>query len=129
MMIHTRNLRLYVPSVDSSKSKISAILKSLKPNEKSMSIELSAALPVDIEALAKLKPAFCSVVWIQSEKFNYKKPDEIEPLALAKKVVDAGMNMMIHFTCRYLKKDEAVSVLDEAKRIGVRNIFAMRGSE
>lgn len=128
MASHARSFRLYLPSAaSSSKAQIPEIINSLQTSEKVLSIELMPSNSLDISAISKLHPTFCSVIWRHSERFNYKKPNEIEPLALSKHLLDSGHNVLLHLAGRYLKREEAVSVLDEAKRIGVRNIFALKG--
>lgn len=129
MATQARSFHLYKPSIDSAKTHIPSIIKVLKPNEKLLSIELMPTRSLNVESISKLQPAFCSVVWRQSESFNYKKASEIAPLALSRKLLENGHNVLLHLAGRYLKKEQAASVLDEAKRIGVRNIFALKGGK
>lgn len=124
MAAQSRKFCLHIPSLNSTKARIP---EALKPREKLLSIELMPSNSLDLTTISKLQPAFCSVIWRQSEKFNYKRPSEIDPLALSKHLLDRGHNVLLHLAGRYLQKEEAVSVLDEAKRIGVRNIFALKG--
>lgn len=129
MAAHTKTFKFYVPNIDSAKTQLPAIIKGLQPREKLISIELMPSSSLNVPDVSNLpvKPSFCSVIWRQSERFNYKKPSEIEPLVLSKYLLDSGHNVLLHLAGRYLKQEEAVSVLEEAKRIGVRNIFALKG--
>lgn len=127
MATQARNFNLFKPSIDSLKTQLPLVIKSLKPNEKLLSIELMPSNSLNLDAISKIQPAFCSVIWRQSESFNYKKPSEIAPLALARRLLESGHNVLLHLAGRYLKQEHAESVLDEAKRIGIRNIFALKG--
>lgn len=118
--------KFYTPSVNIHQ-KIPSIMKTLKPNEKFVSIELIPSNSLNIEAISKLQPAFCSVIWRQSENFNYKKPNEIGPLVLSKKLLETGHNVLLHLAGRYLRQEQVINVLEEAKRIGVRNLFVLKG--
>lgn len=129
MATQVRNFHLYVPSITTAKIQVPALIKSLKPNEKLLSIELMPSNSLNIAAISKLQPAFCSVIWRQSEVFNYKKPHEIGPLALSRKLVEAGHTVLLHLAGRYMKEEQVVSVLDEAKKVGVKNIFALKGGK
>lgn len=114
---------------NSAKTHLALAIKALQPNEKLLSIELMPSNSLNVAAISKLQTSFCSVIWRHSESFNYKRPSEIGPLALSRKLLDAGHNVLLHLSGRYLKQEQAISVLDEAKRIGVRNIFALKGGK
>lgn len=81
-----------------------------------------ANLYARIERMALLQPAFLDVTWgaggttsdltleISSNAQNY-----------------TGVEVMMHLTCTNMSQEGLRGALDEAKRLGIRNILALRG--
>lgn len=60
-------------------------------------------------------------------RLNPLQPDTVAPLTFARELIGNGYNVMLHLAGRYMKEQEVLNVLEEAKKIGVRSLFALQG--
>lgn len=97
---------------------------------KSLSVELCPKRTLDLEKLKQIDPTFCAITW-----FFKPLPDiplnatTVPALALAKKLCNHGYQVVMHLAAGSLKRSEVFDILKEAKRIGIRNILAIKGGE
>ncbi|HEY1968482.1 MAG TPA: methylenetetrahydrofolate reductase [NAD(P)H] [Pseudonocardia sp.] len=76
----------------------------------------------ELDRLAKLNPAFCSMTYGAGGSTRDKTVDLVERIER-----DRGVEMMCHLTVVNQSRDEVRSVLDRLSRSGVRNIIALGG--
>jgi len=75
-----------------------------------------------IPALAALQPDFCSVTYGAGGSTREKT------LAIVDRIQrERGLTAMAHMTCVNATREETAGVLHQARRLGIRNILALRG--
>ncbi|XP_022905614.2 methylenetetrahydrofolate reductase (NADPH)-like [Onthophagus taurus] len=106
-------------------SKITAVLKQLKPNLKSVSFELIHNKKVlNLEEITKLSPLFCSVTWLDN---NLKDLESHPSVSLAKELIKNDLNVILHLPGKIFDRETAIKLLNLAQSIGIRNILALQG--
>lgn len=111
--------------------KITDKLAALPPNSTYFSLEFfppktsagTANLLPRIGRLAQLQPLYVAVTW------GAGGSTESKSLELAEICQRQGLTTCLHLTCTNCSKTLLDKTLAEAKRIGVRNILALRGDE
>lgn len=108
-------------------SRTTSLLSLLKSSHKTFSIELSPSSKVKIDEIRELKPTFVSIIWRFNQEVNLESVETIPELVMCKQLIDEGFHVLLHLACRYLKEQQALNILKEAKNMGVRSIFALKG--
>lgn len=100
----------------------------LKFRDTKISLEVSSKKDLDYELLETLKPRFCSVNWRVTSELECTENVEIsEPLLLAEKLNQKGYNVLLNLPGKQFSKDQVLRILNTAKFMGVRAIFAIQG--
>ncbi|KAF2882692.1 hypothetical protein ILUMI_23477 [Ignelater luminosus] len=108
-------------------SSLLSLFKNLGQTDKIFSIELCPNRHLDIEALNKLSPAFCSVIWQNEPDTVLQEISELPSITLTKQLISNGYQVVFHLAGRYLSKVQAKNILDELQKLNVRNILALKG--
>ncbi|OWA51199.1 Methylenetetrahydrofolate reductase [Hypsibius exemplaris] len=86
----------------------------------------AANLLARIERMAAVGPLFVDITWHAAGDPTADK--ETSSMMIANAALNyVGVETMLHMTCSRLKKDEIVAAICKAKRLGIRNILALRG--
>ena len=75
-----------------------------------------------IPALSELNPDFCSVTYGAGGSTREKTLTIVDRIQR-----EHGLTAMAHMTCVNATRDESASVLEQARRLGITNILALRG--
>ncbi|KAL3282360.1 hypothetical protein HHI36_005546 [Cryptolaemus montrouzieri] len=92
--------------------------------EKLCSIEVSSKRKFNMDVLKNIQFSFVSVIWIG--KYT-KDPPIIEPLSMARELIQRGYPVLLHLPSRCFTIVEASKCLNYAKKIGVKNLLIVRG--
>lgn len=99
----------------------------------SFSIELASTKPISHKLINKFdKLKFCSLTWhikTTTDDEYITNVSEIPVLQLAKLLIKANRQVLLHVPCQNLTKYEALLILDYIKVIGVRHLLAVRGGK
>lgn len=112
-----------------SSSSVKGILEARNAIGKTFSVELLPTATLDFEQLSTIDPTFYSVIWRQSETTPVNNPEQTAAILLCKQLIDRGYHVLLHLAGRYLKENQALGILNEAKRIGIKDIFALKGGK
>lgn len=82
----------------------------------------AALLERTIPALAKFEPDYCSMTYGAGGSTREKSLMVVERIQR-----DHGLTALAHLTCVNAKRGEIAEVIEQARRIGVKNILALRG--
>lgn len=94
------------------------------------SVEVSPGKDLDFDLLSELKPRFCSVTWrVKSENDYLENVENSTPLLLAEKLQQRGHDVILNIPGKHFCKDNVLTILNKARNIGVRGIFAIQGGE
>jgi methylenetetrahydrofolate reductase (NADPH) len=81
-----------------------------------------------IERMAAVGPLFVDITWHSAGDPMTDK--ETSSMMIANTVLNyVGGETMLHMTCSRLTKEDILKALCKAKRLGIRNILALRGGE
>lgn len=105
------------------------LFKNLEHTDEIFSIELCPNKHLDIEALNKLSPAFCSVIWQNEPDAVLQEISQLPAVTLTKQLISYGYQVVFHLAGRYLSKVQAKNILDELQKLNVRNILALKGGK
>lgn len=103
------------------------VFSSQDSSDKCFSIELCPGKNFSECLLPELGLNFCSVTWRTPTDQQLKHVQDIPAVQLAKLLSCQGYNVLLHLAGRNLQRGHVLDVLNEVKRIGVRNIFALQG--
>lgn len=127
------SLRLLKMSLLNAKNHSSQSVKNLlqltKTDGKSFSVELLPSPSLRLDQLPVFHVTFYSVIWRQTEETPVKSPKDLPAIVVSKKLIEKGYPVLLHLAGRYLKENETLGILNEAKDIGVRDIFALKGGK
>lgn len=96
-----------------------------------VSVELCPERNVNFDALKQINPVFAAVTWFfapppANQAYETAK---IPALLLADQLCRHGYRVLLHLAAGSLNAAEVFDILSEAKRVGVRNILAVRGGK
>ncbi|XP_018577537.1 methylenetetrahydrofolate reductase [Anoplophora glabripennis] len=104
-----------------------SIFSLLDSSDRTFSIELCPGKNIDEGLLSKLGLNFCSITWHSPSVAQLKCVDKTPGIQLAQRLCCQGYNVLLHLAGRNLHGDLVLDILNAAKGIGVRNIFALQG--
>ncbi|XP_022905615.1 5,10-methylenetetrahydrofolate reductase [Onthophagus taurus] len=96
--------------------------------KKFLSVELYSSgvdTQINLNEVADLKAAFCNFTW--SDRGDFSDLDSLSSIKLAKKIVENGQIGVMHLGCRNYSRDDAKIIIDKIKKIGIKNILALKG--
>lgn len=100
----------------------------LEENKTFISIEVCPSKKVDIDELKILRPAFCAVTWNFVPKPNTQiSPKNIPSIQIAAKLIAEKIPVLLHLNGRNFSSKDVITILEEAKACGVKNILALKG--
>ncbi|GJQ70182.1 hypothetical protein Trydic_g22642 [Trypoxylus dichotomus] len=71
-----------------------------------------------------MNPSFCALTWTHHD---FKDFDGIPSIVLGHKLQENSINMIMHVAGRNFKKEEALTVMNKIKDMGVKNILTLKG--
>lgn len=94
--------------------------------KKLLSIEFYSNIEADLELYKKINPSFCSLTWSHGYLSNL---DALSTIALGKNLHENSINMIMHVAGRNFKREDARSVMNKIKDMGIKNILALKGGK
>ncbi|CAH1117430.1 unnamed protein product [Phaedon cochleariae] len=96
--------------------------RSLRLRNDFFSVEVCPNRALDATLLLKMAPRLCSVTW------HAQSVEEGMPaVRLAGQLREQGHEVLLHLAGRNLNEGQVVEILDEVKRLGVRNLLVLQG--
>lgn len=81
-----------------------------------------------LERMGSGGPLFCDITWHAAG--NPGGNEETSSMAIANAALNfCSLDTMLHITCSNATRDEMTSYLTRAKKMGIKNILALRGGE
>lgn len=100
-------------------------LTTIFKSNKTLSLEINFKNKIDLDVLSKKQFDFVSIPWIGDyEGYHLKQKP---PIILAQELISKNVTVLLHIPCRKLSLAVAHEMLNIFKKIGVRNILAVKG--
>lgn len=95
-------------------------------NKKLLSVEFYSHLEVDLDLYKTINPSFSSATWAPGD---LSEISALPSLVFAQKLQENSINTIMHVCGRNFKRQEALAVMNQIRRMGIKNILALKGGK